>query len=340
VVGDVEAAAGDLPSSSSIVRVVERRGDVMDVLAATGRPTQLWLVPHETAGAALLFATGSAAHVAQLRDVAQRLGFTLDERGLTHAGGDVVAETEADIYAALDLAWIPPELREGRGELDGPVPRLVETADVRGDLHVHSDWSGDGRESIEAMIDAASARGYAYVALTDRAENLTINGMPRDKVRERRTRIAQVQEQYPQVRILDSAELNIGLDGSLDYDLEFLLEFDFGVASIHSHMDRLSPVQTDRILRAIEHPAVHVIGHPTGRIIGHRPPYGIELTDIAQAAAETGTALEVNGSPRRLDLHGEMVRAAIAAGATITVSSDAHTTAELRYLDNAVPTAR
>ena len=339
LVGEPQRIADGLSSSGAVVRVVERADDVVTVLTPTGRRAELWLTEPASAGAALVLATGSAEHVDELSRRAAWKGMALSAAGLS-GGGAVIGSDEAAIYAALELPCVPAELREAVAEFDRPPPALLEVADLRGDLHVHSDWSGDGKESIEAMVTAAAALGYEYVALTDHAENLTINGMSPETVRERRREIARVQQAHPEIRILDSAELNIGLDGTIDYDLEFLLEFDVGVASIHSHMDRLSPVQTDRILAAVAHPAVHVIGHPTGRIIGHRPAYGIEIEAIAQAAAETGTALEVNGSPRRLDLCGEMVYAALTAGATIAVSSDAHNTSELRYMSNAVPTAR
>ena len=339
LIGTPDVAASALESSRAVVRVVERTPSTVTVLSPTGRRAHLWLTSPASAGAALLFATGSDDHVAELTRRAAAQGKALQPDGL-HGPDGAVGADEADIYAGLGLPFVPPELRESAGELAVEPPSLVAVEDMRGDLHGHSDWSGDGKESIDAMVSAAVARGYSYIALTDHAENLTINGMSRDKVRQRRAAIAQVQQDHPELRILDSAELNIGLDGSLDYDLDFLLDFDMGVASIHSHMDRLSPVQTDRILAAIEHPAVHVIGHMTGRIIGHRPAYGVEMEAIAQAAAETGTALEVNGSPRRLDLCGEMVRIAVGAGALITVSSDAHNTRELGYMANGLPQAR
>ena len=339
LVGATDVIADGVAGSRAVVRVVSQDDGVVTVVSASGRRAELWVATRETAGAALLFATGSSAHLEGLQQRAAVHGSSLRPDGLRADAGTVAAD-ESAIYAALDVPFVPPELREGGAEFERAIPQLLEVDDLAGDLHVHTDWSGDGHASIDEMVEAARARSYAYVALTDHAENLTINGMPRDKVLARRAAIAQAQERFDDIRILDSAELNIGLDGSIDYDLEFLLEFDIGVASIHSHMDRLSAVQTERILRAIEHPGVHVIGHPTGRIIGHRPAYGIELRDIAQAAAETGTALEVNGSPRRLDLCGEMVAAALDAGAFITVSSDAHTVAELNYVFNGVPTAR
>ena len=314
-----------------VVRVISDGDHRMTVLTGTGRPAELLATDAAGAGTALVTASGSQAHVDALRR-------------RTDAGELPPAATEAEVYAALGLQAVPPELREDTGEVEaaaqGRLPALLTVEDLRGDLHVHTDYSGDGKETLEAMVVAAKKRGYEYVALTDHTENLTINGMPREQVLARRAAIAEVQQRHPEIRLLDGAELNIGLDGDIDYDLEFLLRFDIGVASIHSHMDRLSPQQTDRILTAIAHPAVHVIGHPTGRILGHRPAYGIEITAIAQAAAETGTALEVNGSPRRLDLSGEMVRVAVGAGAAIAVSSDAHSIPELDYVHNGVPTAR
>jgi DNA polymerase (family X) len=341
----VRAAVLDSPA---VVRALDGRGSAtppvatsrmgspaLAVLSAPGLPARLHVAPPDRAGAALLHATGTPAHV---EDLARRA----TERGLQlrHLAG----ATEEEIYAALGLQPVPPELREGASEVahaaDGTLPALVRTGDLRGDLHVHSDFSGDGVDSVEEMVRGCAGRGYDYVAITDHAENLSINGMPREIVEHRRTTIAEVQRRHPHLRVLDGAELNIDLAGALDYDLDLLLRFDLCVASVHSHMDRGAAEQTERILAAIAHPAVHVIGHPTGRIIGRRPGYPIDLRAIAEAAAETGTALEVNGSPARLDLDGPMIRAALEAGATLSLSSDAHSLGELRNAEHAVTTAR
>jgi DNA polymerase (family 10) len=329
-----------IDTSRAIMRVLDRSvAGPVEVALAAGPKAQLWVADAEAAGAALLHATGSDAHVAALRAAAARRGLLLRPDGLWRGDDRVAGASEEEIYAALDLPFLPPELRE-TDRVPTEASALVRAGELRGDLHVHTDWSRDGKASMDEMLLAAMGRGYEYVALTDHAENLTINGMPRETVLARRRTIKHLQQEYPHLRILDGAELNIGLDGSLDYDLDFLLEFDFTVASIHSHMAQDCARQTERTLATIAHPAVHVIGHPTGRIIGHRPGYELEMTAIAQAAAETGTALEVNGSPRRLDLSGEMVAIALEAGARIAVSSDAHTIREYGNVENGVPTAR
>jgi DNA polymerase (family X) len=345
VVGpDPAAARAAVLDHPAVLRPLDHDTAAVTVMLASGRPARLWFSTPAGAGAALVHATGSDEHVAHLQARAAAHSLELRPDGLWNAQRLVAGGDEEAVYAALGLPPVPTEVREGGAELDaaerGELGNLVTQSDLCGDLHVHSDWSRDGKASLEDMVAAAAARGYAYVAITDHAENLRINGMSRETVLARRASIAALQSDHPQLRILDAAELNIGLDGSLDYDLEFLLEFDLGVASIHSHMDRPSAVQTDRILAAIAHPAVHVIGHPTGRIIGHRPGYEIEMTAIAQAAAETGTALEVNGSARRLDLAGDLVAIAVRAGALVSLSSDAHSVAELDAVRNAVPTAR
>ena len=342
--GAAGAVAAALPGSPAVVRALERQACRVRVVTPTGHPALLWTAEQAALGSALLCATGPSDHVARLAERAGRRGLELRPDGLWQAGPRRAARDEAAIYDRLGLPPIPPELREDDTAVEvaaaGRLPALVRAGDLRGDLHVHTDFSGDGTDSMLEVVRGAAGRGYDYIALTDHAENLTINGMPRAAVLARRRTIAEVQQRHPHVRILDAAELNIGLDGALDYDLGFLLDFELGVASVHSHMDRPAAEQTERILSAIAHPAVNVIGHPTGRIIGHRPGYAIDLAAIAQAATETGTALEVNGSPARLDLDAAMIRAAVQAGAMLSLSSDAHSIAELDAIANAVTTAR
>jgi DNA polymerase (family X) len=344
----LRAAARDC---AAVVRVLAESDDRVDVLAPSGHLARLHPAAPDELGHALLLATGPTEHLDALvdrglaREAAPADAAPADPAADPAVGGtphaDAGAAAERRCYARVGLPWLPPEVRDDPEALTrDAAPDLIRVGHLQGDLHVHSDFSGDGVDSAEEMVRAAAGRGYTYLALTDHAENLTINGMPRETVLVRRRTIAELQTRHPHLRVLDGAELNIDLEGALDYDLDFLLAFDLCVASVHSHMDRGAAVQTERILAAIAHPAVHVIGHPTGRIIGRRPGYPIDLAAIAQAAAETGTALEVNGSPSRLDLDGPMVRAAREAGALLSLASDAHSTGELAYAEHAVATAR
>jgi DNA polymerase (family X) len=337
---------------------------VTDVIAAGEKKTSvittravqvdLRVVDPSAWGAALVYFTGSKAHNIRVRERAVRHGLILNEYGLferstdpdtdeVRTGDRRASRTEHDVYAALDMAWVPPPMREDTGEVDaavrGELPPVVTVEDLRGDLHGHSDWSGDGKASLAAMVGAAADRGYAYWAVTDHAEDLTINGISKAQMLQRRTEIERLQTEH-ELRILDGAELNIGIDGSLDYDLDFLLTFDWCVASVHTLMQRGEAEQTERIITAMQHPAVHAIGHPTGRKIGKRPGYDIDLAAILEAARETGTALEVNASPRRLDLSGEMVRRAVEAGVTLTISCDAHAVGDLDSMRYGVATAQ
>lgn len=328
-----------------------------EVLTVDGRIAAVSVVGAGEEGVALLRATGDAAHVAAVLDARETSSIGNRSTGVDrqgHRGMVAVASddsaparlaAERGVYAAAGLPWIPPALRDGLDAVEAvlagrPLPELVRLAHLRGDLHVHTDWSGDGKDSPEAMAQAALARGYAYVAFTDHAEDLSINGLARAQVTARREQLAELRDRVPAIALLDAAELNIGADGGLDYDAEFLLAYDVTVASVHSLLHAPRAQQTARILEAIASPAVTVIGHPVGRLIGIRPGAAIDLAAIAEAAAETGTALEVNGSPRRLDLDSAMVRAAITAGAVVACSSDAHAVAELGYVEEAVAVAR
>jgi DNA polymerase (family X) len=213
----------------------------------------------------------------------------------------VAAATEAEIYAALDLALIPPELREDDGEIElaaeqASCRRLVEVEHLRGDLHDHTDLSGDGRDPLEALVAAAVARGLDYLAITDHAEDLRMNGVSREAMLEQRETLRALEQRRGDIRLLHGAELNIGVDGSLDYDDDFLAGFDWLVASVHSQFTRSAREQTDRVIAAIRHPSVTAIGHLTGRRIGSRPGIELEFDRVLDAAAETGTAIEINAA--------------------------------------------
>lgn len=367
-----------LRQSDLVVRVLAAGEKKTSVLTSRGLQADLRVVDPDAWGAALVYFTGSKAHNVRIRERAVRRGLSLSEYGLFERpreaaeaaeeaaarGGDrpagrtaadappegappgrlVAARTEEDVYAALDLPWIPPPLREDTGEVEaaaaGRLPRVVTVADVRGDLHGHSDWSGDGKVALERLLDAAVARGYEYWAVTDHAENLTMNGLSRERMSAQRGEVTRLQERYPRLAILHGAELNIDEDGGVDYDAEFLAGFDFTVASIHTLFSRPPAAQTKRLLQAMANPYVNVIGHPTGRKVGLRPGYEFDLDEVVAAAAETGTALEVNANPRRLDLSGDMVRRAVDAGAPLAISCDAHRLGELDNLRYGVATAQ
>ena len=305
-------------------------------LTREGLQVDLRVVKPEEFGAAVLYFTGSKDHNIALRQRAIDRGWTLNEYALAdqESGAVVAAASEQDIYAALDMAYVAPTLREGRGEVEaaaaGALPDLVRLDDLRGDLHFHTSLSGDGRSSLEEMLEAAAARGFEYLAITDHGEDLAINGATREQMLAQRKRLAKLQERYPGMRLLHGCELNIGRDGGLDYDDEFLLGFDWCVASVHSYFDLDPEEQTERLLAAIRHPAVHVIGHLSGRMIGRRPGIEFDVDAVVAAGAEAGTALEINGALDRLDATEAVLRRARDAGVLFAISTDSHHTDELR----------
>ncbi|MGI9539364.1 MAG: PHP domain-containing protein, partial [Miltoncostaeaceae bacterium] len=242
---------------------------------------------------------------------------------------------EEGVYAALGLAWIPPELREDVGEIDlaeaGRLPDLIELDDVRGDLHAHTDWS-DGADTIEGMAAAAATRGYEYLAISDHSGSLAMaGGLDAPRVREQWRAIDKAQE-ATDVRLVRATEVDILADGALDHPEELLRGFDWVTASVHSSFRASRARMTRRLLAAIENPLVDAIGHPTGRMLGRRPHADVDLPAVVAAAARTGTALEINGQPRRLDLDDRMAREALAAGARLVIGSDAHSASSLGFM--------
>ncbi|MFA9445581.1 DNA polymerase/3'-5' exonuclease PolX [Egicoccus sp. AB-alg6-2] len=338
------------------------------ILTREGVQVDLRVVPPESFGAALLYFTGSKAHNIRLRQRALKRGLTLNEYALARlpddadaeetaaAAGDepavpdtaqleVVAQrTEADIYAALDLPWIAAEQREDAGEIEAAeadtAPTLVTREDIRGDLHDHTDWSGDGRASLEDMVAGAVERGHVYLGLTDHAEDLRINGISREGMLQQRRLVRELEQRRGDIRLFHGAELNIGVDGSLDYDADFLAGYDWLVASVHSHFSRPVAEQTARVVAAIRHPSVTAIGHLHGRMIGKRPGIELDLEQALDAAAETGTAIEINCNLRRLDASAEVIREGAARGVTFVISTDAHSVPELDNLRHGVANAR
>jgi DNA polymerase (family 10) len=313
---------------------VTREGMQVDV--RTVHPDQV--------GSALLYFTGSKVHNIQLRQRAIDRGWLLSEYGLFEGERVVASKTEKEIYRALGLDFIPPPLREGSGEIEaaaeGALPRLIQRRHIKGDLHYHSTRSGDGRSSPEKMVEAAIAAGYEYVAFTEHGEDLAINGSNRREMLSHRNRLRRLGEKYPEIRILFGCELNIGPDGELDYDPEFRLEFDYCVASIHSHFDLPPERQTARILKALEDPAVNAIGHLSGRYLGRRPGVELDVDAVLEGLAITGVALEINGALQRLDASAEVARQAVARGVDVVIDTDAHHVSDLIRMEYGVTYAQ
>ncbi len=339
----VMAAVADLPQ----VRSVMAQGDTKaSVVTHDGIGVDVRVVPDESWGAALIYFTGSKAHNIELRQRAIERGWILNEYELAETETEeVIAQrTEEEVHAALGLEWIAPELREGSGEVeaaaDGDLVDLVTVDDIRGDLHDHTDYSGDGRSSFTDMIAAAATRGLEYFAITDHAENLRINGISKAAMKEQRTKLRKVGEKLPDTQLLHGAELNIAPDGSLDYDPEFLLTFDWLVASVHSHFNLSAAEQTERLITAMRNPSVHVIGHLSGRRIGKRPGIEFDVDRVLEVAVATGTAIELNSNLDRLDASVEVARLGVEAGVTFVISTDAHSTDELDYVEYGVRQAR
>jgi DNA polymerase (family X) len=353
VVHDMDLlAAGDDPGA--ICRAFAQLGGVAEVAAAGetkvsvrtpgGHQVDLRAVRLEVWGAALQYFTGSKEHNVKVREHAVKRGFKLSEYGLhTRDGELVVAEDEEVVYERLGLEWVPPVLREDRGEVEaakaGELPRLVALDDVGGDFHCHTNLSPDGTAPLATMVDAARARGYRFLAITDHAERLSFAAATREDFLRQRAAIRKLERDRGDIRLLHGLELNIGADGSVDYDQEFLDGFDVLVASVHDHFELDGRRQTERLIRACEHPSVNVIGHPTGRLLGKRPAYEVDLEALSAAAARTGTALEVNGSPDRLDLGDEQIRVAARHGAWLSFGSDSHGPGHLPNMRFSVATA-
>ena len=324
---------------------VQARGETKSAIMTTkGLQVDLRVVEPKVFGAALQYFTGSKAHNVHIREMAVRKGFKLSEYGLFRAksGRLVVAETEEEVYDRLGLPWIPPTLREDRGEvqaaLNGELPELVQQKDIKGDLHTHTDLT-DGLATLEEMIEAARARKLKYYAVTDHAELLYMQRMTRDKMLAQRKRIRALQRDGDMV-LLHGTELNIQPDGSVDWDEEFLSGFDVCVGSIHSHFNMPKDDMTRRMIRAMENPAVNIIGHPTTRKIGGRDPIDLDLDEVFKAAARTGTALEVDSYPDRLDLKDEHIAWAKKYGVRFSIDTDSHSVLHLPNLRFGVATAQ
>jgi DNA polymerase (family 10) len=336
----MEAFAG----LSYVDRVMARGETKTSIRTTKGLQVDLRVVPPNCWGAALQYFTGSKAHNIRTREIAVRKGLKLSEYGLFEAksGKLIVAETEEEVYQRLGLPWIPPTLREDRGEIEaalhGELPALLELKDLRGDLHTHTTLT-DGLSTLDQMIAAARERAYAYYAVTDHAPNLYMQRMTDDKMLKQRIQLRELEKQGKMV-LLHGSELNIDAEGGVDWGPEFLEGFDLCVASVHTEFNQSKDEMTRRIIRAMENPYVNIIGHPTGRKIGQRPPIEFDLDEVFKAAARTGTALEVNSYPDRLDLRDEHIMWAKRHGVRFAVDTDSHSTVHLRFIRYGVGTAQ
>jgi DNA polymerase (family 10) len=307
---------------------------------SNGLQVDVRLLPAASYGAALQYFTGSKAHNVALRQRALKMGYTLSEWALARLDDDstVAAATEEDIYAALGMDWIPPELRENLGEIEAAarhaLPRLIERADLRGDLHMHTGWS-DGHNSIGEMAEAALACGYRYIAITDHSKNLAMtNGLDEKRALEQLERVREVDRKMKgHIRVFTGIEVDILADGSLDLDDEVLAGMEIVIASVHTRFEQSREEMTARVLKAIENPYVRILGHPTGRLLLRREPFALDMGTVLRRAAELGVAVEHNASPDRLDLNDRDLRLAKELGCKIVINSDSHDARNLGRMD-------
>ncbi|MFF7973051.1 DNA polymerase/3'-5' exonuclease PolX [Streptomyces sp. NPDC007905] len=335
-------ALASLPSTAEVIAHGEKKTSIR---TAKGVQVDLRVLPPASWGAGLQYFTGSKGHNIRTRTIAVHQGLKLSEYGLfdTESGRSLASRTEEEVYARLGLPWIPPALREDRGEIEaalrGELPEVVTERDIRGDLHTHTDLT-DGLAPLETMVEEAAARGYAYYAVTDHAPHLYMQRMTDEKILAQRERLRELDGTRHRMRLLHGTELNIGPDGEVDWPDDFLAGFDLCVASLHSHFDQDRKAMTRRLVRACENPYIHVIGHPTTRLIGKRPGVDADWDEVFAACARTGTALEINAQPDRLDLRDEDILRARRHGVRFAVNTDAHSVLHLGHLRYGVGTAQ
>ena len=344
-VDDPAAVIGRLDGLEDVEKVLSAGTDKSSIILRDGPRVDLMVCPPGAWGSHHVHFTGSKDHNIALRGMALDRGWSLSEKGfkVIDTGELLLDAEEADVYGRLGLPWIPPEIREGDGEIEaaiaGGLPELVTAGDIRGDTHTHSDWT-DGVDSIEVMARAARDLGHHYIVLTDHSPSLGIaRGLPPGRVEDQRVEIARLNAELAPFRILHGTEMEIRADATLDYPDDHLARYDLVVASIHTGRNQSSEQLMRRAMAAMENPHVDVLAHPSGRIVNRRDPLPLDWPALFAAAARTGTILEINGSPR-LDLDDALARAAGRAGARLTLVSDAHRTEELAQQSYAVDLAR
>ena len=341
---DVEDIAAKFVRYENVAKVLAHGTTRAAVLLRSGLQVDLRVVPPESYGAALLYFTGSKAHNIALRGLALSRGWKLNEYGLFSGKRRIAGATEEEVYQKLGLPFIPPELREDRGEISlaatGKLPRLVTQSDIRGDLHVHSSWT-DGTADIEVMARAAQALGHEYIALTDHSRRIAmVHGLDAARLAQQAREIERLNRRLDGITVLRGIEVDILKDGSLDLPDKALAMLDVVVASVHSHFELPREAQTERIIRAMQNPHVSILGHPTGRLIGEREPCDIDMERIVAAAREHGCHLELNAEPDRLDINDMQAHAAREAGVRVAISTDAHSVNALKCMRFGVDQAR
>jgi len=326
--------------------VLERGGTKASVRHREGLQVDLRVVEPEAFGAALVYFTGSKQHNIRIREMAQRKGLKISEYGVFDESTSrrIAGKTEEEVYAAIGLPWIPPELREDAGEIEAALerrlPDLVDVRDIRGDLHDHTHAS-DGHHSIEALVAKARERGYEYVVVSDHSRSSTIaRGLSIEALRAHVKKIRAAQDKFRDITILAGSECDILADGAMDYPDEVLAELDIVLAAVHARFKQPREEMTRRICRALEHPSVNILAHPTGRLIGERDPYDVDLEAVFRAAKQNGKAVEINSSPERLDLNDVHARRAAELGVLIAINTDTHFLDNLNNVALGVATAR
>jgi DNA polymerase (family 10) len=341
-----EALIRSIIALPNLVQVLDRSSDEVTVQLYGGLEVRLNIVPRVAWGSALVWYTGSRAHVARLEELARERGWNLSALGLEDdaTGKLLERERETAIYERLGLPWIPPELREDEGEIEaglaGSLPKLVELGDIKGDLHTHTNWT-DGTQPLEEMAKAAKAKGYTYMALTDHTQNLAMTrGLTPERLEEERALVKRINQKMAPFVVLLGTEMDILMDGQLDFSDDVLASLDYVSASVHTGFRQPRDVMTARMRRAISNPLVNTLNHPHGRKIGRREGYEVDMQAVIEDAAAGGCALELNATPNRLDLNGTWARRALKLGARFTISSDAHSALELEHMQFGIGSAR
>ncbi len=355
-IGDIDILVGDDEPAKVMeafiaypkVKDVMMRGPTKSsVMLENGIQVDLRVVDPKSWGAALVYFTGSKDHNVTIRSIGVQMGLKLNEYGLFErdSGKMIAGGTEEDVYKALGLHWMPPEIREAGGEIEASksnkLPTLVEHAEIKGDFHTHTEWS-DGSESLETLLNAALSRGYEYVAVTDHSQSLKIaNGLTPDRLKKQTALLRKAEKNLDgRMRVLSGSEVDIKSDGSLDFPPSVLRELDIVIGSVHSRFKMERSEMTKRITTAVESGSIDILGHPTGRLIGERDPYDFDLEKVFSAAKSSGVCMELNCFPNRLDLRDVHCRLAGQSGVKVALGTDSHRTEQLDYIKYGVITAR